>query len=412
MFKIIGDLWKHYYQYRLYVLLLFLAFLKQCFHTQQLVDTQEYLQAANALLQFGFPDSCIGNICEHWLHETRRTVGYPFVLMVFGQVPLLVIAIQCLLAVFVPIYAIQFLKKINAAANEKWLLWFFVLYPLQFFYANILMPEIWCELLVILAANYFIDKAYLKLGFALTFLLLLKPVFILLAFLSLILLFKSPLKKWPLIIPFIAIFCISIWNKSKTGYAHFSGIAVENAWEYNQRVVLQKLHSNNAIDSYYSKSNAVLINLNYEGKYKYMQKETRTVLLSNLPLYVMAHLKGSFLSMFDPGRYDFIAFFGIRNTTGFMDHKNEDGIWHKLKSQPWYLLLYMAIFAAIATIKWFLVLFFTLKKFKSIWPFLLVLTIFIGVTGPVGSARYLIPFMPVIIALAASGLQQFNLKKA
>lgn len=398
------NTWRNHITYRLYLVILLLLLVKQWVFYTEMVDSSEFLAAASNLLNTGFPDSCIqGKDCDHWLHETRRSVGYPVLLLLSGMLRPLILAIQVILAALIPLLTIRLAGKLGIGEkSNRVILWFFLFYPLQFYYPSLLMPEVWCQLLVLYTVISALDQKWLGTAAGFSALLLLKPVFIIGLPLLILWLLKAPAKRWVLSLPMAIFLLISLWNQSKTGVFHFSSIGVENFWEYNQRAVLNRVMTDQERDRFYQNRDSVLASMNFSGRYRYLDTEAKRIVKSHWKLYAWLHVKGCFLALADPGRYDMMAFFGLKSTSGFMGIK-ESGSISNIFRQPWPMLSYIMIFLTVNILKWLLVLRAFISGFKKYWYIWVILGIFISVTGPVGSARYVFPLMPLVILMAAQG---------
>lgn len=389
--------------YVAYCVLLLAVFIKQFLDNAVLVDSTEYLNSTSNWLKTGFPDSCASS-CDHWLHQTRRTIGYPLLLMVLNGIPWLVLIVQIAIAAWIPLLLTRVAVAMDLdekATNTAG--WLMVLYPLQFYYTGLLMPEIWCQFFIVLAVLAYLKKYWFALGIWVLVLVALKPVFIILLLFLIVLFRKDPKKRWALLLPLLFVVIISQWNYRQTGVRHYSSIAVENGFEYNMKAILNKTMSEASLIDFQHQSDSMLNHMGFKQRYHWMKNLTRDALIEFPVVYAGLHLKGSLLALIDPGRYDLVAFFKIKNTTGWMQVKNQSKWKQIVGSQPIWVLTYMGIFAFLAACKLFLVLNAFFRNRKKWQFYFLLFILFIGVTGPVGSARYLFPFMPIIALMAAEG---------
>lgn len=400
-----GTEWRHSRLYRAYVFLLLTGFLKQCFDYSALVDTAEYLQAAHHLTQ-GHWSSC-GDLLPcgtHWLEATRRTPGYPLLLLAVAFIPWLLIGLQCLLAAWIPLWSIRLLELFSATArSRRFLMLAFLLYPLQFFYSNLLMPEIWVQGLMLLGILQLALRSYRNIPWILSALVLLKPVFVIFLPLAPILFFKTQQQRWSQLLPIAVVLLVSWINFRNTAWFHFTSMATENAFEYNMRAVMNRVNTPKETDALYQSYGEALKPLNDAGRAQFMLRVSSEKIRKHLPVYVMLHLRGSLACLLDPGRYDLVAFWGIKDEGGFMNIKNT-----KRQLPPWPQLVYMGIL-----LLWKIVLLLLAARWwlqsKNWFLRLLLLTPIILLAlsaGPVGSARYLFPAAPLLFVMAAAGLNK------
>lgn len=406
------QIWQQYWAYRVYVLLILAAFIKQILHETQLVDGHEFFTAAQNIWQVGFPDSCNPQTnCDHWLHETRRTWGYPLVILLGLFKTKIIYILQFVLAVCVPVQTLRLLNIMKLQSVFKYWLYFFILFPLQYFYSALLMPEIWVQYLILIGILYFYQKNFLKVSLVLAALLLLKPVFVVFLPVLIIYMFFDYSRRKVLLIPAFIFGLVSFVNMQKTGVFHYSSISVENSWEYNSRAVLNITMTDAERLEFESKRFTQLKGMNFKEKYDFIKSDASHIINQHIALYLGLHAKGCMLALADPGRYDLLAFTEIPQGIGFMNVKGEGGTWQKIQSQPIWLLFYIGIFLIVNIVRLFFGIWAFIKNAKLFLPIFIVIAILIGVVGPVGSARYLFPVMPLICIFAASGFNYFKQKK-
>jgi hypothetical protein len=400
-FRLITEQYRHSRLYRLFLLLLAAGFLKQLADYAVLIDSNEYLQAAHNLLN-GHWSAC-GTLLPcgaHWLEVTRRTPGYPLLILLTGFSPMLLIALQIIAAALVPIWSIRLLNNITKAAKAQQILMIaFLLYPLQFFYSNLLMPEIWVQWILLCTMVYLSERNFRPLPFLISALILLKPVFILLIPLSIYLLFKPHKYRLFQLLPVLFFLALSYYNFMQTGWFHYSSMAVENAYEYNMRAVMNRVNSAEETNILLRTWDGRLPGLNYAERATFMQRISREKIGGHFLLYSYLHVRGSLAALLDPGRYDLVAFLRLPEGSGFMGIKNPSyGL------PPISMLVYMGIFLLWRVFLLAMVLRFLL--INSDWKFLFLLFpvfFLIAAAGPVGSARYLFPAAPLIFVMAAAG---------
>jgi len=393
--------------YGLYLLLLLLVLCKQWINSAELVDSGEYKNAAHNISNGQGWSACLPNdTCDQLcLPETRRTPGYPLLISLFYFSNLLLL-FQVMLAALVPKLMHALLLKTGNEQSFKIAMVLLLLYPLQFYYAAMLMPEIICQVLVLYLIIAWIDKRWMRVAIALTFLLLLKPVFMPWAWLVLVAQFwiKNKQRIW-LALPIAFVFLVSCLNFRQTGLIHYTSMPVTNAFEYNIRNLVKGEVSGE--EMYYKIAARKMDSMNFQEKYHFMKTETQKAISMSPVKYAYLHALGSAKALLDPGRYDMVAFFQLPQGRGFMNNSGS-GFW---ASQPPAFWLYIIFFALLALLKACLSVFVVFKKLpnKRILIFPVIYTL--ALIGPVGSARYLLPVMPIIIIMSAIGWNSlFNRK--
>ena len=388
---------RQYPLYQIYLVLLLLAFGKQCFYPAELVDSGEYRNAAVNLLAGNGWSACLPNdVCDQLsMPETRRTPGYPILIGITGFTEILLL-IQIILAACIPFLMKKLLVKMGKESCFNIAMLLLLLYPLQYFYSAMLMPEMLCQVLVLYLIIAWIDKRWMRVSMLITLLLLLKPIFMPWAWLVLVVKFwiKNQQRTW-LALPIATVFLVSWLNYRQTGIIHYTSMPVTNSFEYNIRNLTKETTSEN----YYNAAALKMDSMRFSEKYRFMQSETHNAIRMTTLKYAYLHILGSFKALIDPGRYDLIAFFKLPQGSGFMQNSG-GGVWASQHPLIW---VYVVLFAFLAFIKTILAVFAVFKpihhKFLLLFPLLYTLL----VVGPVGSARYLLPVMPIMIVLAAVG---------
>ena len=228
---------RQYPLYQIYILLLLLSFGKQCINPAELVDSGEYRNAAVNLMAGNGWSACLpADSCDQLsLPETRRTPGYPFLVAISGFTVILFL-IQTILSACIPFLVKKLLVKTGKESCFKPAMLLLLLYPLQFYYSAMLMPEILCQVLVLCLLIVWIDKQWIWVALMLTILILLKPVFMPWAWLLLValIIIKGKQKFW-LVMPAFVVMGVSWLNLRQTGVFHYNSMPVTNAFEYNIR---------------------------------------------------------------------------------------------------------------------------------------------------------------------------------
>jgi hypothetical protein len=277
---------------------------------------------------------------------------------------------------------------------------------LQFFYANLLLPELLCQFLMLLLFLKFLENKWTTLGFILTGLILLKPVFLLILPFAAIAFLWKPKVNWSMLLPFLCWISVSAWNQKTLGVWHYSSIGTENFWEYNVKALD---NATNQHASTISNPDSLLQSLDFKEKMQTMATWGSMSFNQNMLAYLWIHLKGCVLALADPGRYDFVAFFELKNKGGFMGIKETNRPESKFH-QPWYLWCYIVFFILVNAVKWIFVVPALFNLDKKLWIIVLAVGLLLAATGPVGSARYLFPFMPIIFVFSTLGYQLIRAK--
>lgn len=406
MFREAVTLWHSRPAYRAYVLLLLAALIWQCFRPTLLIDSREYLNAARNLLRTGLPDSClVPESCDLLLPETRRTPGYPGIILATFRVPLLLI-LQTLMAALVPVLMLRIANALQLGNRAQMvMLWLLLVYPLQYYYAPMLMPEIWVQFALLFGLWGWVSGRQYLVPLCIAALVLLKPVFLPAAVLCILLIFKLPFRqKWVSVLPLAVVLLVSGHHARKTGVFHYTSIGAVNAYEYNIRPLVKLSVSD---DQYYRRQDSIMQSMNFTGRYNHIKSRTAYWLKAYPLQYAWLHVRGGLMALMDPGRYDCVAFFGLKSGPGFMNIREKGG-WAALNSQPFWMLAYLAVFTLLALIRTGLALLAVFRRFRSVIVLLIPVVYILALTGPVGSSRYLMPVAPMLFILAGMGAGLFK----
>ncbi|NBP05273.1 MAG: hypothetical protein EBV15_03495 [Bacteroidetes bacterium] len=391
---------RKYPLYGLYLLILLVALCKQWISPAELIDSGEYRNAAQNFSAGNGWSACLtSDICDQLsLPETRRTPGYPILIALFHFTNLLLL-FQTILSAMVPLLMYKLLIKTGMEYCFKIVMILLLLYPLQFYYATMLMPDIICQVLVLSLVMAFIEKRWWHVSLMIIALMLLKPVFVPFAWMALagLYFFSGKQKVW-LVLPALTVLIVSWFNKHQTGVFHYTSMPVTNAFEYNIRNLVKVQTSGD--ETYYKMAAQKLDSLDFSGKYNFMQRETQRAISMSPLKYIFLHIKGSAKAVLDPGRYDFVAFFQLPQGRGFMDDSTS-GFWASQPPAYWFYIIFFGLLALLKAVLTMITLFF--KKFPQKWILLFPIIYTLAVVGPVGSARYLLPVMPIFIIFAAIG---------
>ncbi len=253
-------------------------------------------------------------------------------------------------------------------------------------------------------------------------LLLTKPVFYLFVIPNILLTYlicrriKSKLGIFYSIIPILTVLLYCQWNYERTSSYSFSSIQHTNLRDYN----LRYFHTNkygaeyaeNIKDSIINKAKGIN---GYNNKIKFINSTSLNYLKKDAASYTLFHLIGSLKMLVDPGRFDLSIYFNFDpnkiNNVGLLKHYNEGGTRGALKflkSQPLLIIVLFNFILLINLFKFLGFLWFLIKHLKKasliIWVMLIFIGYIVGLTGPIGASRFLIPILPLYLFLSLYGL--------
>ncbi|MCB0450240.1 MAG: glycosyltransferase family 39 protein [Confluentibacter sp.] len=361
---------------------------------------------------------------------TKRPPLYSIFILVFSFLlhsKIAVLFMQNVLSIASIFMCLRLFEAYHKPISQKILLAFLLTSLSQFVYSNYLMSEILLQFLIVLLCYLFhaivTEKKwqYLVCFQAVIILLFLtKPVFYLFVVPNLVLSvwFTKHIKNAYLyaFLPIIACVLYMNWNYQRTGSFEFSSIQNINLKNYN----LYYFNVNKYGEAYAQEVNSKISAIaNAKNTYAEQQKAIKEQSISYLKKdgleYAFMHLKGSLRIFFDPGRFDIHNFFELKNTgeMGFLNQLNKNGIGGALnyfKNQPLLVIVLIPILLLFNVFKLIGFVLFWVRHYKTApalyWFMLLIILYIVGLTGPIGAARFLVPILPMYLLFATSGLSK------
>ena len=377
---------------QLFLILLVLAVAYQLWAQRSWVDTGEYIRMAESLFTGWKPQAG-----DRILEESRRTPAFGLVLMALGPFYALVSGLATLWFMLNTRQWVRQMSSYKRAA--EWTTVFFMLHPLTWIYAVVPMPEVWCLLLLVGWLRAIVSSKSLSMSIHAAALLAFKPVFILLIpFNALATLWLPGFKQvWKSLLissllPMLVLISGWLMNAQSMGVGHYSSMGVCNAIEYN-------------LPSYQSGFRYEETATRPAEALSHAQQVIRRVVMKN-PLSVLGiHFRGLVVGLLDPGRYDAWSFLGASGDMGVMKALNE-GRWPTGASLGG--LVYMLLGSVLNLV----FLFFIIRGlqpqlgYRQHLFFGLFCLLWLGVVGPVASARYTLILYPLLALWFADGWQR------
>lgn len=413
----------------LYGLLVLGAGIGQFVDPRMLVDSAEYLDAVHYWFQFDTIklDPFSG---DRWMDVTRRTPGYPFLLYIVGTKGVLLV--QVLAAMLSPVFIHAALRNSLQFKYGPALFWtFWISWPLQFYYAALPMPEIIVQCLLSIWIWTWANNRIRYSALIIALLILFKPVFIVLllpqwwAFgmdmaakmrktgfssaLKIDLTFKFYTRTLFRLLPIFTILALVRINHQRWNTPHISSVGTTNFYEYNRAMTLEQVYGKTYTDSVYAQESKWLNAMsNFDPKKgDWISARTSETLKAHMGTYVFLHVKGMLQMFVDPGRYDAMVFLKWPVYSGFLGIR----VSQQPASRPLYEWVYMIVFAIVNVVKLGLIvtaLGFLLLYKKTIdvttQVALLTLVLVAIATGPVGTARYVLPLYPLIVWMVVKNI--------
>ena len=400
---------------------------KQVFLQHSLLqDSQEYLQAAHNLLKHGQWYSAEWQAPFKPELFSKRPPGYPSFLALIEALCgaqntwffALVYLLQNLISIGIIFKLTQWLKPAIQSLQTPYQ--YIALLPglALPIYANFLMSEtllsacIFC-IVYCSVKSPFKNKHWLIIIGASVLAMLIKPVFMPIAIglpWVYIVLKKTPALKTLYLLsllPIIVYFGLSKIHQAETGYKHYSSISKINLLHYNTYSLLLYKQGQHEADSIIDEiRHQAASQTTYAQQTEYIENNCKSILKNNLGTYSYLHLRGMALACLDPGKFDYTQILNLAHTENGLYNINTKG----LKRSLWLYLnplgtwLILVAISKLILLLWVLAYAFSKKtplKEKIIWFIIPILVL--GLTGPIGASRFLVPLLPIYYAIALKG---------
>lgn len=392
-----------------------------------LPDSEDYLwQAENIKNHASFYADDLNEPIKTDYYSKRPPLYALFIIGITSIVnsPFAVLFIQNLLSIFCAwLVYIILSKHFGVKKAALWAGLLFVLFPNQLMYASMVMSETLLQTFILLAFYSFIKyletekpKWVLLNQAVLALALLTKPVMVYFWVINIIIFLVIGIRQkkyWLPVTVLLLPIAVMIWsekNREDTGYYHYSSITHINLKDYNTKYFLFDKYGSRYGDSVIDMINNRAYSISdYTAQCNYIKDTCTKILLGDVPGYGKFHAKGMLNFMADPGRYDYVNFFKIRQEDGLgLLHYVSKGNMQELKqfisTQPIGLIIALLLQMLANGLVFVLVLAFVPLRAMPLWPklYLIALSGYIWfLTGPIGSARFKVPVYPLIIIAAA-----------
>ncbi len=405
------------------IVLHLLGFL-QAWHTSSiyLVDSIDYLSQAENIKLHG------SLYAAPWLEPIKpdyfsfRPPVYGFLIYCIKalvQTDYAILFLQLLISLSTIWGVLKFAKELGLKQNNTklTLLITLILYPSQIIHCNFVMSDILFQSLLFWAFyfTYYLwsEPNFRKSILAVVFFaiaMLTKPVAFLLGMtIALILFFVFLIKKrLKYLLPFLLLPLLfhgySNYNKSITGYYHYSSVTPIFVLKYMAKYTNGQIHGEAYADSIQERimqtANAAKT---YQERYEYMNQKGKEILWQEPATFIWFNLKGWLAFMLDPGRFEWVHFlnysegnylglYHVINTQGVVN-----GIIQFVSNAPLGLLLVLFI-CFLSNIGIAIAFLHTIFNKNCTLVLRLCLFLFaayiIGSTGVLGLSRYRIAIAP------------------
>jgi len=374
---------------RWYMAVLLMALCYQWIFQREWVDTAEYLRKAQSIWAGWTPRDS-----DRLLEYSRRSPLFGLLLWALGPLYSLVSALLSLLTLLQLRMWIREQSSYQNAPEYATVFWLF--HPLLLVYAVVPMPECICLWLLLAWLRALSSSNEWVLGMTAAALLALKPVFAVLLPLMILAQFMGLISSFTvrkaaiMVLPLALVWGFNSFDNYRAlGFWHFSSMGLTNALEYNLPAYGSAIELSDAAG-------------NAAETATVWKEQIRQVVWGNPLRVIWIHLRGVVLGLLDPGRYDIWAFFGAQGDAQHMKAL----IKGNFQALTWNAgLLFMAIGALVQALFLVCITFGLMKNgnFRQHQFWALVVLVFLGLSGPVASARYTLLVYPILALWFSEG---------
>ena len=363
---------------------------------------------------------------------SKRTPGYPLFIIMTGSStsnPFFAVLLQTIMFI---VFSAFFYRFLSRRFNERIVFYVYtlsyLLTPSQWIYPSLIMTETLFQ--IVLSISFFFSVSFFKTRksvflflsmTAMALSILLKPVALLVAVLSLPVFFfyLFRIKRRILIlfcaIPFVASSGYTLLNHSQTKSFSYSSIMHINIMRYDTYMFLKGSKGEAYADSFLSECYSFRDSSKYSVDVeKYYVRASLNEIKKNPAKFILFYAKGSLNFFFDFGRYDTQLFLSgetseSKGLLSAFSQKGYLGILDFIKSRSimeLLLITVLIIFNAIMTGSLMLYLF---KGNESLYVKILLGVIVFGImfaTGPIGASRFRHPVFPLMLYALVSSAER------
>lgn len=408
------------------VLIAFGAFFYAFFNpTADLNDSAEYLQLAHNLAHKNIHYS--GNLNNHIDYRlfSKRPALYSLFIL-YGAVGNQLVAkfIQTILLLLLFFIGLEIINACGKSYKSAY--WFYaILFPCTlgvFLSAQFIMADLLLALFIgLIILHFLLYKNSKNVRFLRTIAILwalsiiIKPIMLPSAFVAVALIFpiwhRHKIVLWSMSLPIVLVLAVTGMNYVLTSVPHFSSISAINRVHYNAKLVIAHDYGADSATTYVDKQELNIPKNKTALKHylTFASTYSSSTLKTHLLTYSKIHLAGIFKSLLEPGRFELYTFFGQEtkdlSLTEQLMAGNFNLVLAEMRKGGWIAALYLALLL-IAVLKFLGFLLSLFKKDQNVWIMVGIVAYFVGIAGPIGAFRFLMPAIIPFLILSSLGLSR------
>lgn len=383
--------------------------------TNNLRDSTEYLYCADNLQNnhVVYSGDYSKNQSIDYRLISKRSIGYPLIVIFCLKQLLLIKLTQFFVVLLSWLVGLFIIKRFTISRKP------FIIYSILFIstlsiniFSHYIMADLWLTVLVGIIILCLYHKSIWWAGVSWGFALMIKPAILPSVIIALFLIpfyyKKFRFASFSFSIPLIVALVTCYYNHVQTGVFQYSSISTINLAYYNAKLTVHnsfgKDSANNFIEgNIYATPNTKNDYINY---HKNLKHKSFGFISENILSYIRVHTIGMVKCFVDPGRFELYTFLGnedgSESLTELMFSGDYKSITEKIKDNKLGVII-LIISLVLGFIK-LLGLAMNLKNFKSHFLLYLVVIYFVGLAGPIGASRFLMPAIIPFLILTSFGI--------
>lgn len=350
---------------------------------------------------------------------SKRTLGYSFYLTLQHQNQFLISASQVLLVILLFFIGLLMLRRFSTSMLSYWIYFLgFALNAAMFFHSTFILSDLMLSVLVTMSVYVFhfikSSKKANILGSLWALGLLVKPVLVpsllLIPFILMWQYVKTKKISTRLFYPVLVFVGFSFINHKNTGQFEYSSISTINLAQYNAKLTIAKKYGYDSAQLFANNITDKLPATKEEyAEYKSSATELgKSAILGNINTYIQIHFLGAVKMVLDPGRFELYTFFDQPTSTLSLTELIFAQNWSKLETQLkvnpqlFYGFLFLFLIQLLKLLGFLMSFKITIRD----WFTIVLFAYIIGITGPVGAARFFLPLSTLLVVYSAIGWER------
>lgn len=217
-----------------------------------------------------------------------------------------------------------------------------------------------------------------------------------------------------LLLPFIVCAFVFYQNYRLTSVWHFSSISSINKVHYNSKLLISNQFGHDSAQTFPVGEELQIPQdrTAFKEYISFANQSTKTVLTEHFQAYLKLHLIGMFKSVLDPGRFELYTLIGEptsgESLTEYLYAGEFSTVKDKMKQAGSAFQLFLVLLV-LSTVRALLFILGSWRKGGINLLLVLIVLYFIGIAGPIGAFRFLLPAIVPYLLLSSLGFYRLLL---